>query len=328
MKHAAGNIRAALAANLLICSMGAQAQYSAKDYPSKPIRILVGVTAGGGIDTTARAVAQKLTEAWGRQVVVDNRPGANSGIALEAAAKATPDGYTLCMIVASQTVNAAVNTKLPYDLVKDFAPISQITSLYYVLYHTPSLAVKSTKDLIAHAKANPGKIPYASAGANTLQHLAVELFGHIAGIKLVHVPYKGGAAAVSGSLTGEVQLGFSGMLTLRSHFASGRLRALAMTAKERSSTAPELPTMTEAGVPGYELYQWYGLMTGAKVPPAIIRKLNTGVAEAMKAPDVAQRLNAEGSIPFTSSPEAFDAFIKSEIAKWRKLAQDAKLSLS
>ncbi len=299
----------------------------AKDYPSKPIRILVGVTAGGGTDTTARAIAQKLTEAWGRQVVVDNRPGATSAIAVDIAAKAAADGYTLCMVSGSQTVTSATNTKLPYDLVKDLAAITQATSLYFVLYHTPSLPVKSTKELIAYAKANPGKVTYGTPGAGNLQHLGLEMFSHMTGVKLVHVPYKGGSAAVTAALSGEIQSGFTTLVTIRPHMQSGRLRVLAITGKNRSPAAPEVPTIAEAGVPGYELNQWHGVVTGAKVAPAIVKKLNAGIIEALKSSDVIQRLSADGSIPTTSSADEFAALIKADIAKWGKFAKDTGLVL-
>ena len=275
----------------------------------------------------ARAIAQKLTETWGRQVVVDNRPGATSAIAVDIAAKAAPDGYTLCMVSGSQTVTSAVNTKLPYDLVKDLAAITQATSLYFVLYHTPTLPVKSTKDLIAYAKANPGKVAYGTPGAGNLQHLGLEMFSHMTGVKLVHVPYKGGSAAVTAALSGEIQTGFTTLVTIRPHMHSGRLRVLATTGKNRSPAAPEVPTIAEAGVPGYELDQWHGVVTGAKVTPTIIKKLNTGIVEALKSPDVAQRLSADGSMPTSSSPAEFAALIKTDIAKWGKFAKDAGLVL-
>ena len=306
---------------------GAQAD-GARDYPNKPIRILVGVTAGGGTDTTARAIAQKLTEAWGRQVVVDNRPGATSAIAVDIAAKAAPDGYTLCMVSGSQTVTSAVNTKLPYDLVKDLATITQAASLYFVLYQTPSLPVKSMKDLIAYAKANPGKITYGTPGAGNLQHLGMEMFSHMTGVKLVHVPYKGGSAAVTAALSGEIQIGFTTLVTIRPHMQSGRLRVLAITGKIRSPAAPEVPTIAEAGVPGYEVNQWHGVVTGAKVAPEIIKKLNTAIIDALKSPDVVQRLSADGSMPTSSSPAEFAALIKADIAKWGKFAKDAGLVLN
>jgi tripartite-type tricarboxylate transporter receptor subunit TctC len=301
---------------------------AAKDFPNKPIRLIVGVTAGGANDTTARAIAQKLAEMWGRQVIVDNRPGATGAIAMELTAKAVPDGYTISMIGASQTVVSAVTPQLPYDLTKDLAAISQASSLFFVLYHIPSVPVKSTRELIAYAKAHPGKLNYGTPGTGNVQHLAWEMLSHMTGARLVHVPYKGGAAAVSASLAGEVQVGMGSLITVRPHLSSGRLRALAITAKQRSPAVPELPTVSEAGVAGYEVDQWFGVITGAKVSPAIIRKLNTGITDALKSPDVVQRLGADGSTPVGSSPEEFGAYIKSEIAKWGKLAQDAKLVLN
>jgi tripartite-type tricarboxylate transporter receptor subunit TctC len=300
---------------------------AAKDYPNKPIRFIVGPVPGGGADITARAIAQKISEAWGRQVIVDNRPGASGAIAVDITAKAIPDGYTICLISAAQTVNSAVNSKLPYDLTKDLAGISQATSLFYVLDHSPSVPAKSIKELIAYAKANPGKLNYGTTGSGSLQHVAWEMFRHMTGTKLVHVPYKGGPAAMAAMLAGDVQLGFASLIAVRPHMSSGRLRLLAITAKERSPAVPELPTVAEAGVPGYEVDQWYGVITGVKVSPAIVRKLNAGIAEALKWPDVVQRLSADGSTPVVSSPEEFGAHIKFEIAKWRTLVRDARLVL-
>jgi tripartite-type tricarboxylate transporter receptor subunit TctC len=297
----------------------------AKNYPNKPIRFLVSVVPGGGMDTTARAIAQKLTEAWGRQVIVDNRPGAAGAIAVDFTAKAVPDGYTILIISAAQAVNSAANPKLPYDLTKDLAAISQATSLFYVVYHSPSLPVKSIKDLITYAKANPGKLNYGTAGSS--QHLAWEMFSYMTGTKLVHVPYKGGSAAVTALVAGEVQVGMGTLINVRSHMSAGRLRVLAITATKRSPAVPELPTVAEAGVAGYEVDQWYGVVTSAKVSPAIVRKLNAGIAETLKSPDVVQRLAGDGSTPVVSSPEEFSAHIKSEIAKWGKLAKDAGLVL-
>jgi tripartite-type tricarboxylate transporter receptor subunit TctC len=296
-------------------------------FPSKPIRFIVPVVAGAANDITTRAIAQKLTEAWGRQVIVDNRAGASGAIALETTAKAVPDGYTILMVTASQTVVSAVNPNLPYDLTKDLAAITLATSLFYVVYHSPSVPVKSIKELIAYAKANPGKLNYGTPGAGSLQHLAWEMFSHMAGAKLVHVPYKGGAQAIAATLASDVQIGFGTLVTLRPHMSAGRLQVLAITAKRRSSAAPDLPTVAEAGVPGYEVDQWYGVVTAAKVSPVIIKKLNAGIVEALKSPYVAQRLTADGSTPVGSSSEAFAAHIKSEIAKWGKLAKDLGLVL-
>ncbi len=300
---------------------------AAADYPTKPVRLVAPYVAGAGIDTTARTIGKKLSEDWGQPVVVDNRTGAGGAIGVEITAQAIPDGYTICVISASMSVLSATNPRLPFDLTRDLQAITQATSLFYVLTVHPSFPAKSVKDLIVHAKANPGKLNFGSSGAGTLQHFAGEMFGHMAGVKLTHVPYKGSAASIIGMLAGELQIGFFSMFGVRPHFTAGRLRVLAISANKRSPAMPELPTIAEAGVPGYEVDQWYGFITSAKVPPPIVRKLSAGIAEALKAPEVAQRLGADGSTPVGSSPEQFSAHIKSEIAKWRKLVKDAGLAL-
>jgi tripartite-type tricarboxylate transporter receptor subunit TctC len=299
----------------------------AKDYPNKPIRFIVPFVPGAGTDTTARTIAQKLSETWGQQVIVDNRTGAAGAIGVDLTAKAVPDGYTICLISASESVNSATNPKLPYDLTRDLQAISQATSLFYAVYHSPSVPVKSIKELIAYAKANPGKLNFGSSGTGGLQHFAGEMFNHLAGIKITHVPYKGSAAVIIAMLSGDVQVGFGTLFGVRPHMSTGRLRVLAITAGKRSPAAPELPTVVEAGVPGYVVDQWYGVITSAKVPAAIVRKLNAAIAESLKLPDVAKRLAADGSTPIGSTPEEFSAHIKSEIAKWRKLVKEAKLEL-
>lgn len=319
---------AALCAGACLAQPLAAAQAdAAKDYPNKPIRFIVPFVPGAGTDTTARTIAQKLSEMWGQQVVVDNRTGAAGAIGVELTAKAAPDGYTICLISASHSVNAAVNPKLPYDLTKDLAAISQASSLFYAVYHHPSVPVKSIRELIAYAKANPGKLNFGSSGTGSLQHFAGEMFNHMTGAKLVHVPYKGTAAVITAMLAGDVQVGFGTLFGVRPHMASGRLKVLAITAGKRSPAAPELPTVAEAGVPGYVVDQWYGVITSAKVPAPIVRKLSAGIAEALKSPDVAKRFAADGSTPTGSTPEQFSAHIRSEIAKWRKLAKEAKLEL-
>ena len=307
--------------------LGAAQADPAKDYPTRPIRFIAPFVPGAGTDTTARSIAKKLSEAWGQQVVVDNRTGAAGAIGVEITALANPDGYTICLISASHAVNSATNAKLPYDLEKDLQAITQAASLFYVVSVSPSVPAKSVKELIAHAKANPGKLNFGSSGTGGLQHFAGEMFAHMAGVKLTHVPYKGAAAVVVAMLAGEVQIGFTTMFGVRPHVPSGRLRVLAITAKQRSLAMPELPTVAEAGVPGYDVDQWYGVVTGAKVPRAIVRKLAAAIGEAMKSPEVVQRLAADGSTPASSSPEQFSAHIKSEIAKWRKLAKEAGLLL-
>ncbi|HSC95790.1 MAG TPA: tripartite tricarboxylate transporter substrate binding protein [Burkholderiales bacterium] len=318
---------AALACAVAAQPLAAAQSDSAKDYPVKPVRFIVPFAPGAGTDTTARTIALKLSEAWGQQVVVDNRTGAAGAIGVDLTAKAIPDGYTICLISASHSVNAAVNPKLPYDLVKDLAAISQASSLFYVVYHNPSVPVKSIKELVAYAKANPGKLNFGSSGTGGLQHFAGEMFNHMAGIKLIHVPYKGTAAVIPAMLAGDVQVGFGTLFGVRPHLPSGRLRALAVTTGKRTPAAPELPTVSEAGVPGYEVDQWYGVLTSAKVPAPIVRKLNAAINEALKSPDVVKRFSADGSTATGSTPEQFSAHIQREIAKWRKLVKEAKLEL-
>ena len=299
----------------------------AQTYPNKPVRFIAPFVPGGGTDITARTIAKRLSEVWGQQVVVDNRTGAAGAIGVELTANAPPDGYTICLISASHTVNSATNPKLPYDLTRDLQGISQATSLFYTIVVHPSIPANSIKELIAHAKAQPGKLNFGSSGTGGLQHFAGEMLAYLGGIKLTHVPYKGGAAALAALMTGEIQVGFATLLTVRPHAAAGRVRVLAVSAAKRAPAAPDLPTVAEAGVPGYEVDQWYGVITSAKVPPAIIKKLSEAIIAAVQRPELAQRLGADGSTPIGSTPAQFNAHIKSEIAKWRKLVQAAGLQL-
>jgi tripartite-type tricarboxylate transporter receptor subunit TctC len=296
-------------------------------YPTKPIRLIAPFVPGAGTDITARAIAAKLTERWGQQVIVDNRSGAAGAIGVELTATAAPDGYTICLISASHAVNSATNPKLPYDLTRDLQAISQATSLFYVMYLHPSVPATSVRELITYAKANPGKLSFGSSGTGGLQHFSGELFNFLAGVKMVHIPYKGGAAAIADALAGNIQVGYGTLLSSRAHYKAGRLRPLAITARQRSSTAPEYPTIAEAGLPGYEVDQWYGIITSAKVPRPLVDKLSVAIAEGVKSPETAQRLSAEGSIPVGSTPDQFNGHIRSEIAKWRKLVKDAALVL-
>ena len=296
-------------------------------YPAKPIRLIAPFVPGGGTDITARAIAAKLTERWGQQVIVDNRAGAAGAIGVELTATAVPDGYTICLISASHSVNSATNPKLPYDLTRDLQAISQATSLFYVMYLHPAVPATSVAELIAYAKANPGKLSFGSSGTGGLQHFAGEMFNFLAGVTMVHIPYKGGAAATADALAGNIQVGFGTLLSSRAHYKSGRLRPLAITARQRSPTAPEYPTIAEAGLPGYEVDQWYGIITSAKVPRPLVDKLAVAIAEGVKSPEAAQRFAAEGSTPVGSTPDQFSAHIRSEIAKWRKLVKDAALVL-
>ena len=321
-------IRSISSACIAALAAGAHAAQTdpAADYPNKPIRFIVPFAPGAGTDTTARTIAQKLSEKWSHQVVVDNRTGAGGAIGVDYTAKATPDGYTICLISASNSVNSATNPKLPYDLMKDLQGISQATSLFYVLYIHPSIPAKTTKELIAYAKANPGKLNFGSSGTGTLQHFSGELFNHMAGTQIVHVPYKGTAAVIPAMLSGEVQVGFGSLIGTRPQIQANRVRGIAITAAKRSPSV-DLPTIAESGVPGYEVDQWYGVITSSKVAQPIVRKLNAAIVEALKAPDVAKRLETDGSTPVGSSPQQFNAHIKSEIAKWQKLVKEANLHL-
>ena len=322
-----GNTVLALAMTWAGIPMAHPATIEVDRYPNKPIRLIAPFVPGGGTDITARAIAQKLSERWGQQVIVDNRPGAAGTIGVELTATAVPDGYTICIISASHSVNSATNPKLPYDLTRDLQAISQATSLFYTIHVHPSVPAKSVAELITYARANPEKLSFGSSGTGGLQHFAGEMFNFLARVKMVHIPYKGGAAATTDAIAGNIQVGFGTLLSSRPHYKAGRLRPLAITARQRSSTAPEYPTVIEAGLPGYEVDQWYGIITSAKVPRPLVEKLAAAIAEAMKSPETAQRLSAEGSMPVGSTPDEFSAHIRSEIAKWRKLVKDAGLVL-
>jgi tripartite-type tricarboxylate transporter receptor subunit TctC len=319
-------IAACCAAAFIAAPLYAAQADPATGYPSKPIRFIVPFSPGAGTDTTARTIAQKLGDKWGQQAVVDNRTGAGGAIGVDFTAKANPDGYTICLISASNSVNSATNPSLPYDLEKDLQGISQATSLFYVVYIHPSIPAKSIKELIAHAKANPGKLNFGTSGTGTLQHFSGELLNHQAGIKIVHVPYKGTAAVIPAMLSGEVQVGFGSLIGTRPQMQANRVRGIAITSKKRSP-AIDLPTVAESGLPNYEVDQWYGVITSSKVPKPIVAKLNLAIVEALKMPDVANRLASDGSTPVGSSPEQFNAHIRSEIAKWKRLVKDAKLQL-
>lgn len=297
------------------------------DFPVKPVRFISAAVAGAGSDTTARAIAHKLTQKWGYQVIVDNRPGAGGLIALDVLSKALPDGHTLVLISANVPLHTAVNPKWPYDVTRDMTPLSQVTSLFYIAYQNPALPFGTFKEMIAYARQHPGKLNYGSPGTGTLQHLGWEMIGQMAGIKLTHVPYKSGAPAITAALSGETQIGFGTLISLRPHMTTNRLRMLAVTSKQRAPSLPELATVAELGYSGYEIDQWYGVVTGLKVPPVILKKLNADIVEAVQSPDVAQRLAGDGSMAVGSSPQQFVADITAETAKWRRIAKETGLVL-
>ena len=297
----------------------------AQSYPSKPIRLIVPFAAGGGVDLTARTIAQMLTEAWGQPVVVDNRAGANGTIGVEIAAKSPPDGYTLTMISASHSVNVNLYKNLPYDLVSDFAPITQATTQPYVLVVNPRLPVRSVGDLIAMAKARPNSLNYGSSGIGGLSHLSGALFAAQANIQLTHIPYKGGSPAMQDVVAGRIEMLFSTLLQSHAHIAAGKLRPLAVTTATRSPAAPQLPTMIESGMPGFVVAGWYGILAPAGTPAAIITKLNKEVVRVLHTPEMRERLASDGSEPVGGTPEEFAAHIKSEIAKWHKVILEADI---
>ncbi len=306
----------------------AQAATAVELYPQKPLRFLVPYVPGAGTDITTRALARKLSEMWGQQVVADNRAGAGGAIAVELTARADPDGHTISLISAGHTVLSASGNPISYDLEKDLQAVAQVTSLFYVLTAHPSLPAKSVAELIAYAKANPERVKQGSSGTGALQHLSGELMAYQAGVKFTHVPYKGGAAALTATLAGEVDISFTTLLSARPHMQSNRLRILGITAGKRSPAAPELPTIAEGGLPGFEANQWYGVITSAKVPKDLVNKISQALNTAVNAPDVAERLMKDGSTPHGTTPAQFQAHIHSEIEKWRGVIKMAKLRLN
>jgi len=301
----------------------AVAASTTQPYPEKPIRLIVPFAPGGGTDITARTIAQKLTERLGQTVVVDNRPGANGTIGVDLAAHATPDGYTLSMISSSHSVNVSLIKKLPYDLIRDLAPVTQATTQPYALVIHPSVPAKSVQELVALARAKPGALNYGSSGTGGLSHLSGALLASLAKINIVHVPYKGGSPAMIDVIGGQIQMLFSTILQSHAHLKAGRLRALAVTTAKRSPAEPGLPTMQEAGVAGYEVAGWYGVVAPLKVPQPVLARLNQEIVAILREPDVARKLAGDGSEPVGSTREAFGAHIRSEVAKWRKLILEA-----
>jgi tripartite-type tricarboxylate transporter receptor subunit TctC len=298
----------------------------AQDYPTRPIRVIVPQSAGGSTDLIARLLAQKMGDALGQSIVVDNRPGAGSVNGTDMAAKAAPDGYTLLTVAASFTITPALHKKLPFDSVRDFAPISQVATLPHIVIVHPSVPVKSVKDLIALAKAKPGDLNVATSGIATSTHLAAELFMHLTGTKMVTVPYKGGSPSMTAMLAGQCQVNFAALSTALPHVRSGKVRALAVSSGKRSVTAPEYPTIAEAGVPGYEHSSWVGLLAPAKTPRPILSRLGTEAIKAAEAPDTKPYLLKSGMEPVGSTSAEFAAVIKAEIAKWQKVVKAAGLT--
>ena len=290
-------------------------------YPSKPIRFILPFPPGGGTDTLARIVGLKLAENLGQAVVMDNRPGAGANIGAEIAAHSAADGYTLLMGNIAHAINMTLYGKPGYDLVKDFAPITLLASTPNILVVHPSVAAKSVQELIALAKAKPGQLNYASSGSGSSAHLAAELFKNLAGIDLVHVPYKGGGPAVTSLVGGETVVGFATAPSVLSQIKAGRLRALAVTTVKRTAAAPELPTIAESGVANYDANTWYGALAPAGTAPAIIARLHAEFEKIMKMADIRERIAVHGYEPSTTTPLEFAAYIKAEVAKWGKVVK-------
>ena len=299
---------------------------AAQNYPSRPIRFIVPFPPGGGNDTIARTVGQKLTESFDQQVVIDNRAGAGGIIGAETAARAVPDGYTLFLGgVASHGINPNLNAKLSYDPVRDFAPISLIASAPLVVVVHPSVPVKSIKELIDYAKAKPGELNFASNGTGGSSHLAAEMFRMMTGANIVHVPYKGLSPALTDLLSGQVQLMFSSTVAIMPQVRAGRLRPLAMTGAKRSPAMPDIPTVAESGVAGFETASWYGVLAPAGTPAAIVDRLSREIVKITRMSDVRERMASEGAEPVGNSPEEFGAHIRRELARWARVIKQARL---
>ncbi len=287
-------------------------------YPSKPIRFLVGFTPGGTNDIIARALAVKLSESMGQTVVVENRPGANTAIATELCARAAPDGHTILINSQGHATNPSL-AKLNFDPVRDFSFISLLAEAQQLVVVHPSFPPKTVRELIVFSKQHPGQINYASSGTGTTIHLSAELFQFMTGIKWVHIPYKGGAPATVDMLAGQTSLMFGSMPTVIQFARNGKLRAIAVTGAKRAPAAPEIPTVAESGVPGYEVTAWYGVSAPGKTPAAIVDRLNSEMLRALRLPDVQEQLKSQGADPVGSTPAQYTAFMQNEIAKWAKV---------
>ncbi len=307
------------AALLLAASAAAHAQV----YPTRPVRLIVSSSPGGGTDISARMIAPKLSEYLGQQVVVDNRAGGNTIIGNELVARAAPDGYTLLMGVSSLAIIPYIHAKIPYDVVKDLAPVSQVVLVPNILASHPSLPARSVKELIAFAKTRPGQLNFAAAGVGSNPHLAMELFLSMTGLKMVHVPYKGQGPALIDLLAGHVPLMMVTTLNALPHVKNGRLRAIGVTGAKRASVAPDIPTIAEAGVPGYEVVQWFGVLAPVNTPRDIIARLHAGIVRAVQDPAIKERFISDGAETVGSTPEEFAAVIRADLSKWSKVIKDA-----
>ena len=310
-------IRSLMAMTLALGALHAAAQ----DYPAKPVKIVVPFAAGGPADVYARFLGQRLSDVLGQPFVVEDRPGAGSVIGTDAVAKSAPDGYTLLMMSNAQTVNESLIPNKPYALLRDFTPIAPVNYSDLVLVVHPSVAATTLDDLIKLAKANPGKLNYASSGPGTPYHMAGELFKAMAGLDIVHIPYRGSSGARTDVLGGQVQMMFDAVTTMSEHARAGTVRALATTGKVRSTTLPNVPTMNEAGVPGYDAVLWLGVMAPKGTPPAIVAKLNAEITKIVNRADVKAEWAKQGAVPMTMTPEEFARYTADDITKWERIVK-------
>jgi len=313
---------------LFLASAAPVAAQGAGAYPTKPVRLIVPWPAGGGTDIISRIIMQRMSESMGQPIVIDNRAGASGIIGSELVAKAAADGYTLLMgNTATNATNASVYRKLPYDPIVDFAPVSLAANSPYLMSINPAVAAKSVKEFIALAKARPGQLNFGSGGSGSAPHLAAALFNHLAGINVVHVAYKGGAAHTPALLANEVQVTFTNPPEVMPFIKAGKLRGLAVTSPQRWATMPELPTVAEAGVAGYEFTIWWGVLAPARTPEATVNALHAEIRKAVLAPDIKEKLNVQGVDAVGGPPQEFTALIKREVAKWKVVAKDAGIQL-
>lgn len=320
--------RTALAMMAAVAVLGSgaargQQPAAANLYPTRPVRIIVPSSPGGGTDILARLLAKKLSESTGQPFVVENRAGAGQALGIEAVSHAPHDGYTLLMAASAIVLNQVLSRKTSYDTVRDFTPVSLVSTVSNVLVVNPALPVKTERELIDYAKAHPGALNYGSAGAGTSPHLSMELFRSMAGITMTHVPYKGSGPATMALISGQVELSMPNILTAMPHIKSGTLRALGVTGPRRAAALPDVPTIAQAGLPGYESVQWYGVLAPAGTPAEVVNKLQTEIVRAVKTPEIQAAMAQEGADAVGSTADEFAVFIRSEIAKWTQVVKTA-----
>jgi tripartite-type tricarboxylate transporter receptor subunit TctC len=309
-----------VAASIALSAIAVQAH--AQPYPSQPIKMIVPFTAGGTTDILARTIGQKLSEAWRQPVIVENRPGAGGNIGADVVAKAKPDGYTILMgTIGTQSINSSLYAKMPYDAAKDFAPVTLVAMVPNVLVVNPAVNAKTVRELVALAKAKPGELNFASSSTGGSPHLSGEMFKQMTGADIVHVPYKGSAPAITDLLGGQVSLMFDNLPSALPQVKAGKLRALAVTSARRSQAAPDIPTLAESGVPGYEVDSWFGILAPAGTPKEIVNQLNAEIVRILKIPQVRERLLEQGAEPVGDTPEHFADHIRNETVKWARVVK-------